>query len=158
VRVADVGKGVLAARNRIGACRQHGVDRIPASAQARLRPLIVERNAQREHLAGLDQGRGLDDVLGPYVVERADLVVLAPTAPVLELVRRFGDRLLSDRYVHGVPPMNRRAESASRSLRRADIGAAGRKRKAWGAGSRFVTLTLWLVRCVGWVERSETHC
>ena len=54
---------VLLAGERIGAGREHLVDRIEAPAeQAGLRAGAVERNAEREHLAGLDQLAGFDDV------------------------------------------------------------------------------------------------
>jgi hypothetical protein len=60
------------------------VDRIPAAAeQAGLRALPVERNAEREHLAGADQARRPHDVLRHDVIERADLIVFAPAPPVL---------------------------------------------------------------------------
>ncbi len=96
---------VLLAGNRIGAGRQHLVDRIEAAAeQAVLRAFAVERNAEREHLAGADQARRLDDVLRGDVVERADLVVLAPAAPVRELLGGLGDRLFADLDIHGVRP------------------------------------------------------
>ena len=82
VGVADL-VPVLLAGDGVGAGREHLVDRVEAAAeQAGLRAVAVERNAEREHLAGADQARGLDDVLGRDVVERADLVVLAPAAPV----------------------------------------------------------------------------
>ena len=58
--------------------------------------MIVER----EHLAGADQAGGLNDVLGAHVIERADLIVLAPAAPLLQLLRRFGDRLSAHLDVH----------------------------------------------------------
>ena len=75
---------VLLAGDGVGAGRQHLVDRVEAAAeQAVLRAGLVERDAEREHLAGPDQARGLDDVLRRDVIERADLVVLAPAAPVL---------------------------------------------------------------------------
>ena len=100
VGVADL-VPVLLAGDGVGAGRQHLVDRIEAAAeQAGLRAVAVERNAEREHLAGLDQLRGVDDVLGRDVVERADVVVLAPAAPVRELLRGFFDRLLADLDVH----------------------------------------------------------
>ena len=79
---------VLPPGNGVGAGREHLVDRIEAAAeQAGLRAVAVERDAEREHLAGADQACGVDDVLGHDMVERADLVVLAPAAPVLELLR-----------------------------------------------------------------------
>ena len=64
--------------------------------------LGIERDAEREHLAGADQARGFDDVLGRYMIERADLVILAPAPPVLELFGRFGDRLLADFDIHAL--------------------------------------------------------
>ena len=55
---------VLPAGDGVGAGRQHLVDRIEAAAeQAGLRAVAVERNAEREHLAGADQLAGVDDVL-----------------------------------------------------------------------------------------------
>src|SRR5206468_832271 len=61
----------------------------------------------REHLAGADETRSVDDVLGTYVIERADLIVLAPAPPVLELLRRLGDRLAADLDVHFYFPVDR---------------------------------------------------
>src|SRR5215510_10053272 len=66
--------------------------------------VAVERNAEREHLSGADEARRLDDVLGLDVVERADLVVLAPAAPILELLRRLCDRLEAHLDVHSLSP------------------------------------------------------
>ena len=100
VGVADL-VPVLLAGDGVGAGREHLVDRIEAAAeQAGLRAVAVERDAEREHLAGADQARGLDDVLGRDVIERADLVVLAPAAPVLELLGGFLDRLSAHLDVH----------------------------------------------------------
>src|SRR5215813_9166217 len=100
VGIADL-VPILPAGDGIGAGRQHLVDRIEApSEQAGLRAVAVERDAERKHLAGADQTSGLDDILGPDVVERADLVVLAPAAPILELLRSLGDRLLAHFDVH----------------------------------------------------------
>ncbi len=92
---------VLLAGDCIGAGGQHLVDGIEAAAeQTVLRPVAVERDAERENLAGADQACGLDDILGPHVVERADLVIFPPAAPVVELLARFGDRLSADLDVH----------------------------------------------------------
>src|SRR5262252_6760263 len=92
---------VLPAGDGVGTGRQHLVDRIEApSEQAGLRAVAVERDAERKHLAGADQTGGLDDILGPDVVERADLIILAPAAPILELLRSLGDRLLAHFDVH----------------------------------------------------------
>src|SRR5262249_59530910 len=76
-----------------------------SSEQARLRAVAVERDAEREHLAGADQTGGLDDILRPDLVERADLVVLAPAPPILELLRRLGNRLLAHLDVHVPRPL-----------------------------------------------------
>src|ERR1700731_365844 len=43
---------------------------------------------------------------GGALVERSDVVVFAPAAPVLELFRRFGDRLLADLDVHRSTPVS----------------------------------------------------
>ena len=105
VGVADL-VPVLLAGDGVGAGREHLVDRIEAAAeQAGLRAVAVERNAEREHLAGADQARRLDDVLGRDVVERPDLVVLAPAAPVPKLLGRFPDRLLPDLDIHASRPL-----------------------------------------------------
>ena len=103
VGVADL-VPVLLAGDRVGAGRQHLVDRIEAAAeQAGLRPRAIERNAERERLALLDElGRG-DDVLGLQQVQRADLVFLAPAAPVRQLLRRFLDGLEADFDLHAFP-------------------------------------------------------
>src|SRR5260221_5172689 len=102
VGVADL-VPVLLAGDGVGAGRQHLVDRVEAAAeQSGLRAFAVERNAEREHLAGLDQAGGLGDVLGSHVVERADVVILAPTAPVRQLLGGLLDRLLADFDVHCV--------------------------------------------------------
>ena len=63
VGVADL-VPVLPPGDGVGAGRQHLVDRIEAAAeQTGLRPVGVERNAERKHLAGADEARGFDDVL-----------------------------------------------------------------------------------------------
>ena len=104
VGVADL-VPVLLAGDGVGAGRQHLVDRVEAAAeQPGLRPGLVERDAEREHLAGADQARRLDDVLGGDLVERADLVILAPATPVRELLGGFRDRFLADLDVHGAFP------------------------------------------------------
>ncbi len=100
VGVADL-VPVLPLGDRIGAGRQHLVDRIEAAAeQAVLRAIGIERNAKREDLAGADETCRPDDILRRHVIERADLVFLAPAAPVLEFPRRLGDGLLADLDIH----------------------------------------------------------
>ncbi len=83
VGVADL-VPVLLAGDGVGAGREHLVDRIEAPAeQSGLRAFAVERNAEREHLAARESALpGVDDVFRRHMVERADLVVLAPAAPV----------------------------------------------------------------------------
>src|SRR5579864_5801066 len=98
---------VLAAGDGVGAGRQHLVDRIEAAAeQAVLRAVGVERNAERENLAGANEACRLDDILRRDVVERSDVIVLAPAAPVLQLFRRLGDRFLADLDVHRTTPVS----------------------------------------------------
>ena len=105
VGIADL-VPVLPFGHRVGAGRQHLVDRIETAAeQAVLRALGVERNAERKNLAGADQARSLDDVLRRDLIERSDLVVLAPAAPVPELLRRLGDRLPIDLDIHLSPSL-----------------------------------------------------
>src|SRR6516162_1494006 len=105
VGVADL-VPVLPTGDGVGAGRQHLVDRIEApSEQAGLRTVAVERDAERKHLAGADQTSGLDDILGRDVVERADVVVLAPAPPILELLRSLGNRLLAHFDVHVPCPL-----------------------------------------------------
>ena len=83
VGIADARHLVVAAGDRIGAGREHGVDRIPAAAeQTALRPALVERNAERKHLAGADQACRPHDILRQNVIERADLIVFTPPPPV----------------------------------------------------------------------------
>jgi hypothetical protein len=107
VGVADAGILVVATGNRVGTGGQHGVDRIPAPAeQAGLRAVAIERNAEREHLAGADQARGPHNVLSRNVIERADLIVVAPPAPIAELLGRFGDGLPADGNVHCMYPFS----------------------------------------------------
>src|SRR5262249_46329956 len=79
----------------------HLMDRVEATAeQSGLRAAAVEWDAEREHLAGVDQLARRDDVLRRDVIERADLVVLAPAAPVRELLGGFLDRLAAHCDIH----------------------------------------------------------
>src|SRR5437588_7194782 len=80
------------------------MDRIEAPPeQAGLRAFGVERDAERKYLAGADEARRPNNVLRTHVIERPDLVVLAPAAPVLELVSGVADRLLAYLDVHRSP-------------------------------------------------------
>src|SRR5262249_1830710 len=102
---------VLPFGNGVGAGGEHLMDRIEAPAkQTGLRPVGVERNAEREHLAALDQAGRAHNVLGPHVIERADLIVLAPAPPVLELLGGPRDRLLSHSNVHLLPSCTSRGK------------------------------------------------
>src|SRR6476660_1403022 len=92
---------VLLAGNGIGAGGQHLVDRIEASTeQASLWTGTIEWNAKGKYLAGADQARRLNNVLGGNVIEGADLVFLAPASPVFEFLCGFGDRLFADLDIH----------------------------------------------------------
>ena len=94
---------VLPPGGGVGAGGQHLVNRVEAAAeQAVLRTLGIERHAQREHLAGSDQLGGVDDVLRRDVIERADMVFLAPAAPVGQLLGGFSDGFPPDLDVHGL--------------------------------------------------------
>ena len=97
---------VLPAGDGVGAGGEHLVDRIVAAAeQPGLRPVAVERDAEREHLAGANEPRRAHDVLGLDMIERPDLIILAPAAPVLELFARLGDRLPADLDLHRPSPL-----------------------------------------------------
>jgi len=92
---------VLPAGDGVGPGGEHLMDRVEAAAeQAGLWAIAVERNAEREHLAGMDQLAGRDDVFRRHVIERADLVFLAPAAPVRKLLGGFFDRLPAYGNVH----------------------------------------------------------
>src|SRR5262249_6004333 len=76
---------VLLSGDGVGARGKHLMDGIEAPPkQTSLRTLAIKWNPERENLAGADQARGLDDVLRRYVIERTDLVVLAPAAPIFQ--------------------------------------------------------------------------
>ena len=68
--------------------------------QAGLGPRAIERNAKRKNLAGSDQARSLHDIFGSDMVQGADLIILAPSSPVLQFLCGFGDRLFADLDVH----------------------------------------------------------
>ena len=102
VRVPETRRDVVLAGHRVGAGRQHLVHGVPASAEdPALRPVLVQAQAEPEHLAPLDQPRRAHDVLGRHVVENPELVVRPPLAPVLEL---FGllQHVLARQLRHGV--------------------------------------------------------
>ena len=74
-----LGTTSLSSRDRVGAGRQHGVDRIPApTKQAGLRSVAVERNAEPNTLPVRIMPAALHDILRRDVIERADLIVRAP--------------------------------------------------------------------------------
>ena len=107
VGIAQVAAWTLVepAGDGVGAGGEHGVDRVPAAAeQAALRPAGIERDPEGEHPAVPDQPGGGDDVLGADMVQRADLVVLAPAAPILELLGGVIDRRATLGDIHVVPP------------------------------------------------------
>ncbi len=92
---------VLPAGDGVGAGGEHLMDRIEAAAEeARLRAAGVERNAEREYPARSNELCCLDDFRRANVVERADLIALAPAAPVGKLLRCLLDRLAADADVH----------------------------------------------------------
>src|SRR5262252_2184632 len=104
IGVADL-VPVLLTGDGVGPGRQHLMDRIEAPAeQAGLGSRAIERNAQRKHHARSDQARSFHDIFGGNMVEGADLVFLAPSPPVLQFFRGFGDRFFADLDVHAELP------------------------------------------------------
>src|SRR5207249_10975380 len=61
---------------------------------------VVEVERERDDLAFAHQARRGDDVLGPRVVERADLVLRAPSSPVLVLLGGFAQVLAGKLAAH----------------------------------------------------------
>jgi hypothetical protein len=93
----------LVERARIGvrAGAQHGMDRICAPhggifALCALRARVIEVQRKRDHFALPDQARSSDDVLWSRIVERADLVVRSPFAPILVLLSSLAHVLTGD--------------------------------------------------------------
>src|SRR5262249_52530338 len=114
------------------------MDRVEAAAeQAGLRAVAVERDAEREHLAGLDEFRRMGDVLGRHEVEGADLVVLAPASPVRELLGRLLDCSSPDLDIH-------RTISSMRTRAAAKFGAG-----YWPAAARASTAVSSRAECAG---------
>jgi hypothetical protein len=79
------------ARIGIGSGAQHDVDGIDAAhggifAFGALRPMLVEIERQRDHLALAHQSGRRDDVFGLRVIQGADFIRRAPFTPVLELL------------------------------------------------------------------------
>jgi hypothetical protein len=71
---------------------QHRVQRIDAAERrirglAALRAVIIEIERERDHLALFHELRCGDDVFGLRVIERADLIIGTPFAPVLIFFR-----------------------------------------------------------------------
>jgi hypothetical protein len=80
---------------------QHGMQGIDAAhggilALRPLRAVLVEVERERDHLALAHEPRGRDDVPGRCVIERPDLVVGSPPAPVLVFFGRFGQVLAGE--------------------------------------------------------------
>ena len=128
------------ARIGVGAGAQHGVDRVGAAhgrivALGALRPGMIEIERERDHLAFAHQLGGRDDVLRGGVIERPDLVVRAPFAPVLVFFGGIAQILpgqLLFRAGMGLP--SHRASFGGR-VRRATHAAAVPSFTAPGAGA-----------------------
>src|SRR5262249_43696049 len=80
---------------RVAAVPEHRVDRVEALPRAALRPLALERYAQREHFPGGRQTAGRGDRVGCDEVQGADLVVGPPPPPVPHLHRELAKRFLA---------------------------------------------------------------
>jgi hypothetical protein len=77
---------ILVARDGVGAGGQHRVDRTPSSAEEPGLDRLLERQPKGEDPALADQPSCGDDVLRSNVIEGPDLVVLAPAAPVRQVL------------------------------------------------------------------------
>src|SRR5262249_46178189 len=93
----------LVERARIGvrAGAQHRMDRVGAPhggifALCALRAGVIEVQRKRDHFALFDQARSSNDVLWSRVVERADLVIGPPLAPILVFLSRLAHVLSGD--------------------------------------------------------------
>src|SRR4030095_15014763 len=82
---------------RVAAVAEHRVDRVEALARAALRALALERNPEREHLAGRREPAGRGDRVRRDEVQGADLVGWSPAAPVADLHRDLAESL----FTHG---------------------------------------------------------
>src|SRR5262249_21964577 len=85
----------------IGAGADHGVNRIGAPhgrivALGALRTGVVEVERERDDFAFAHEPCRRDDVLGTGVVERADLVIRPPLAPILVFLGRVAEVLARD--------------------------------------------------------------
>src|SRR5262249_15162706 len=85
----------------IGAGADHGMDRIGAPhrrviALGALRAGVIEVERERDDLAFAHEPRRGDDVFRTRIVERADLVVRPPLAPVLVFLGRVAQVLACD--------------------------------------------------------------
>src|SRR5207248_9141530 len=100
VGIADL-VPILPAGNGIGAGREHLVNGIEAaSEETGLRTVAIKRDTERENLARADQACGFDDILRVEVIEGANLIILAPAAPIAELACRLRNRFPAHLDVH----------------------------------------------------------
>src|SRR5207244_11252321 len=100
---------------RVASVAKHRVDRVEALAGAALRPLALERNAEREDLAGRRQPTGRRDRVGCDEVQRAALVVRPPPTPVAPLHRELAESL----FAHGRQSYAKRASLSADNVMRA---------------------------------------
>src|SRR6478736_3162119 len=95
---------------RIGirAGAQHDVQRIDASERriggfGALRPMLMEVERERNHLALAHEPCGSDDIVRRRIIERTDLVVCAPLAPVFVFRCRVAQVLAREFPWHAFP-------------------------------------------------------
>jgi hypothetical protein len=97
------------ARIGIGPGAQHHVQRVDAPqrgivALCALRPVLIEIERERDHLALAHQRGRRHDIFRPRVVERADLVVRTPLPPVLIGLGGLAQILSRELSAHEVSP------------------------------------------------------
>src|SRR5690606_2938743 len=86
--------GVLIACHGICACGQRGMDGVvPVAPYAFLGAFAIEFECQREDAALSHEAGGGGDISGGDVIERTDLVVMPPLAPVAAAFGSFVNQI-----------------------------------------------------------------
>src|SRR5207302_345024 len=93
----------------VAAVAEHRVNRVEALAGAALGSPALQRNAEREDLAGGGEAAGSGYRVGRDVVQRAELVVRSPPTPVPDLERERAEGVFAHGPAsYGIVPWPRR--------------------------------------------------